>query len=133
MSEITAYVQGKPRPQGSKSLGRGGHMYDAAKGLQPWRKAVAEGVADAAPMCGWEWTEEEVAVTCRFIFKRPKKPSRSFPPRNDTDKLLRAVLDAITQSGVIWKDDDQATSVWGEKMFGDEDGVWILIARREVR
>lgn len=105
-------------------------MYDSAKGLKEWRHSVSEALVFAAENGGWLLEEGECWIDCEFIFERPKRPSRSYPPRNDTDKLLRAVCDAVTASGVVWVDDDQATRVVGEKHYGPVAGAYIRIGRR---
>ncbi len=60
------------------------------------------------------WTDVE--VVCR----RPKTPSRLYPSKGDTDSLIKAAWDVITQAGGWWDDDVQITEVSGRKRYADK-------------
>ncbi len=132
---ITVVVFGLPAPQGSKRhVGRGVLVESSAK-VRPWRlavKSVVEDViGDRPPLTG--------PLTVVLIFTLPKPASapkrrRTWPnKRPDLDKLIRAVFDAVTESGA-WLDDAQVVSIDAEKTYtGDPDalprpGVQITIA-----
>lgn len=77
-----------------------------------------------------------VEVTVTFYLKRPKahlnsrgelKPSAPsyVCKRPDLDKLVRAVLDGMTEAGV-WADDNQVSKVTAVKLYG-EPGAEIVV------
>lgn len=116
MTEIR--VEGVPRPQGSKKHVGGGRFIEASKYLPEWRKAV---IAAAKAAHAGEPMDGAITVTAEFIFPRPKalKDDQDAPPHTttvDSDKLARAVGDALTIAGVL-KDDSQIN-------------IWIIHKRR---
>ena len=138
---VTFFVPGVAAPQGSKRyLGRG-VMVESSKRLPGWRADV-RGTALARlpqPVSG------PVALVATFCFPRPKAHYRTgkyaellrpaapgaweHTNRPDVDKLLRAVLDALT--GVVWLDDSQVTRVFGAKRWcdpGEPPGAEIHVA-----
>ena len=124
-------VYGKPQPQGSakaffvKSLGRPVITSDNAK-LKPWRQqlsgtAESLGIAPAA-------REVPIAVMLDFYFEKPKAaPKRRRKPivKPDIDKLVRAVLDALT--GTLIGDDAQVVDIHARKHYGLPERVEIEI------
>jgi crossover junction endodeoxyribonuclease RusA len=109
---VVATVLGDPVQQGSKRAivnqhtGRAALVESAARRLKPWRRLVADALRLAADDAGVTCWDCPVAVRVAFTMAEPKRPK--FPGRPavkpDVDKLLRAVLDALTMSGVV-KDD----------------------------
>lgn len=85
----------------------------SSKKLGPWRDAVAV----AAREYGIRPTDAPVQLKMRFYFKRPKaaknRVHHAVPP--DTDKLCRAIFDALT--GVAYEDDSQVFQVTGSKHY----------------
>lgn len=132
------FVPGAPVPQGSKSYkgkNRAGRaiLVESAIGLHPWRERIAW----AAHEYGWRPADGPFAVDCEFVLPRPvRTPKSRTPPaikKPDGDKLLRAVLDALT--GVAWVDDSQVTDARARKRLAELDappGVYIAITRLEV-
>ncbi len=111
LCNLTVVAYGRPRPQGSKVRNRyGGVRDDNAEKLRPWRQSVAYAALQA--LDGRPRIEGPVAVDVCFTFDRPKSAPRSrrvWPitrSSGDLDKLLRAVLDAMTDAGA-WRDDSQ--------------------------
>lgn len=110
-------VAGIPVPQGSKSgwvLGKRAVIHDDnAKVLKPWRKRVTEAAQDAIG-ADWQPLVGPLRVGLIFGFARPKshpKTRRTWPTHNnDTDKLSRAVLDALTVAQA-WRDDGQVVAL----------------------
>lgn len=105
-------VEGVPRPQGSKRAVGGGRFIEASKYLPEWRKAVVGAAREAHE---GEALQGAVTVTAEFVFPRPKalKPHQEAPPHTsapDTDKLQRAVGDALTIAGAI--EDDAQIHTW---------------------
>jgi len=107
---ITIIVRGMPAPQGSKRFvgvrGGRGVLVESSKGVRPWRQdvvaAAVEAKNGAAPLDG--------PLRVRMVFTLPKpksapKTRRTYPDRRpDLDKLCRAVLDSLVQSGIIEDD-----------------------------
>lgn len=124
-------VEGVPRPQGSKKNVGGGRFIEASKYLPEWRKAVvgaAQEAHEGEPLQG------AVTVTAEFVFPRPKalKPHQDAPPHTsapDTDKLQRAVGDALTIAGVIG--DDAQIHIWQAQKrrarHGETPGAHITV------
>ncbi len=125
-------VSGLPVPQGSTRafIVKGRPIITStSKGLGSWRQLVA-GEAQrivSAPM------EGPVAVTLSFHLPRPKSAPKKkwiYPAkRPDLDKLVRAVLDAITH--VIVADDSQVVSLTATKDYGPP-GVLVQVDEIEV-
>ena len=141
MTAVDFWVPGVPVPKGSLRHVGGGRLIESAKGLADWRKAIA----DAA------WTyrlqrepfDGPVQVTLGFHLPRPQSHFKAndrnrdrkadaplFPAKKpDLDKLVRAVLDALTDSG-IWRDDSQAVSIAAAKVYADTriPGVQVIVS-----
>lgn len=71
-----------------------------------------------------------VEVKFLFLLPRLKTVLRTYPTgkfEGDIDKLVRAVLDAMT--GSVYEDDCQVVTLTGSKRYTDgEPGVWIYIS-----
>jgi len=127
-------VYGDPKPQGSKNgFIRGGRvvLVEASKDLGSWRSTIANQTGIEVRKQNWEkiGKEETAHVTILFYFVKPKTVKRIFHTvKPDLDKLIRAVLDAITQSKVVWEDDSQVISLFVAKEYGSEAKAVIEIA-----
>lgn len=136
---FTAY--GVPIPQGSAKafVGKGGRAHvtaDNAK-TKPWRQTVSTAAREAAQEQGAGRFEGPVQVVASFYFDRPGSVSekrRPYPTvKPDLDKLLRALLDALTDAG-IWKDDSQVIFVEVNKTYIsaesrlDRPGVTVAVS-----
>lgn len=115
-----------PVPQGSKSISRTGRMYEANKKLDPWRKRVAQHGREEMERTARPVLEGPVFLDIVFVFTRPKyhyrangalKPSapKWHTKKPDTDKLVRAIGDALT--GIVWKDDSQIARIMVSKVY----------------
>lgn len=92
MAEIfSLWVHGEPKPQGSKRHVGNGIMVEASAGLKMWRDTVTQYIAMFKRRTRFEG---HVTVSLEFVTKRDA----------DIDKLCRAILDALTQSGLILDD-----------------------------
>jgi Holliday junction resolvase RusA-like endonuclease len=129
---VTFTVLGPPQPQGSKTTGRThtGQPYlrESNRHLQPWRQAIAAAALEA--MNGHPALTGPLRLHALFIFTRPanhygtgrnaERLKPSAPPyvqtRPDTDKLLRAIGDAL--AGIVYRDDNQLVIVHAEKHYG---------------
>lgn len=116
---LDLFVAGRPAPQGSKRHVGKGVMIESSKAVGPWRTLLAWSAAQAhrtAPADG------ALVVTVEFVMPRPQRlPKRAPTPphtvKPDTDKLLRAVGDALT--GVVWRDDSQVVELHGVKRYAE--------------
>lgn len=128
---LMAVVIGKPAPQGSmRSVPVGGKagspqhvLTSMAKGLKPWRKAVAQSVRAAMnlPADGAHWPMTgPVSMDLTFTIHRPKYVPiirLGYPAvYPDVDKLARAVLDATMTAGAI-ADDGQVVRLTARKVY----------------
>lgn len=141
----TIRVYGIPAPKGSTRAyvvkGRA-ITTDASKTTRPWMFAVADAArqvyGSAAPTAG------PVAVALTFWMPRPKGHRNakgivkaSAPPfpvavrRDDLDKLIRCVLDALTL--IAWQDDAQVVLVRAEKLYeSDPQQRGVVISVEEI-
>ena len=138
MSAITFTVTGAAAPQGSKRHVGRGVMAESSKRLKPWRSDVRDAAfmaMDGDPLAG------PVAVAATFVYRRPAGHSLSdgislsaagkrapYPPkggRGDVDKLLRAVLDAMT--GIVYADDGQVVVLRGLRAWGPRDEAIVVV------
>lgn len=127
------FTPGTPRPQGSKRHVGNGRMIEMSKGLPEWRSALiitARSAHRGEPITG------PVTVHVVFVFPRAKalkdKPAPPHTSAPDTDKLCRAVGDALEQAGVLGND-SQITRWVAEKRRAAPDeqpGATIHVERR---
>lgn len=130
LQPIKFFVPGKPAPQGSKKHVGRGILVEASKELGPWRERVALAACDQTEKIIAK--PDEVGVTLRFILPRPAsapKTKRALASkRPDLDKLVRAILDAITN--VIVEDDSQVVCIGAFKRIadpGEQPGVQVEV------
>ena len=134
MSYIEFQVDGQPQPQGSKNgYLRGGRivLVESSKNLKPYRLSVAHSAQIAAKAKGWLVIDNIRPITVKIVFgmTRGKSVKRLHPTvKPDLDKLIRAVLDGITQSGVIWKDDAEVCKIVASKKYSDRPFTWIEVS-----
>jgi crossover junction endodeoxyribonuclease RusA len=118
-------VTGHPITQGSmRSVGKGRMLHSNPK-LDAWRREIAFSANKAHPdRKPWDGG---VALHASFVFKdgKDRKGWR------DTDKLARAVMDALT--GVTYADDSQVVLLVSEKVVEPlfTEGVTITVWRRK--
>lgn len=102
-------------------------MEMAGKPLMDWRSSLAENAKRACREQGWSLTEGPVSVSILFRLGSPRRPKHAEPAvRPDIDKLARAVLDAISDSGSVWRDDCQVVRMTCAKEYG-HPGVRVLV------
>jgi Holliday junction resolvase RusA-like endonuclease len=152
LQPLTITVVGKPQPQGSVKAfvptHKGGAPVRRPDGsivvnltsdnpaLKQWRDRVSDealraGALEPTPDVGFE-------VECTFFLERPKAHcgtgrnegivkdgAPAYPVvRPDADKLLRAILDALT--GRVWADDAQVVVATARKRYA---GSWRSFRR----
>lgn len=124
---------GIPAPQGSKRHVGNGILVEQSDSLPAWREQLIYDISKAGEGIVFK---DGIHVELVFKFPRPlghfnskgelkddsyKKPAPRFKTtRPDLDKLIRAVLDAITLSGVI-TDDSLCYSIEAQKVYCDLD------------
>jgi len=131
--KVAFEVINTPVPQGSMRAfvinGKPVITYSSKK-LSDWRLLVASMAKNHVSAA----IEGPVAITLRFRLVKPKsapKKKRIFADkRPDLDKLIRAVLDAIT--GVVIRDDSQVVAITATKDYGSTSGVSIEVDEIEV-
>ena len=134
MSEFPIIIPGECVPQGSKSVNRKtGHMFEANGRLKSWRKEA--GIALDQYIGTWfgAWTPYDGPLHVEVIFymKRGKTVTRELPSvKPDIDKLMRALNDMLTISGLI-KDDARITSYWALKRYDDNPRTVIHNIRED--
>jgi len=124
MGAVEFEVIGLPAAQGSKRHVGNGVMVESSKKVAPWRDSVAgaardiaERIGDSAPFDG----PLDLDVTFRFPMPASRKAavrSAGHAPKTtapDLDKLIRAVGDALTTSGLI-RDDARISTITAEKV-----------------
>jgi len=151
MSSVEFFVEGTPRPQGSKrGFVRGGRvvLVENSKYHKEWRKAVSEAAKEAMNPRSGEYSiprlEGPLTMTLQFFFTRPKAHFRtgkysdelkdSSPDDHtqtpDLDKLIRSVDDSLT--GIVFEDDSQVISLTSSKQWrdcrGQKPGVLVYVS-----
>lgn len=112
---MTFEVPGEPIPKGSWRLRNGRFVPDNAR-LRAWEQAVSLLSASRMRQMRWEPLTGPVRVTLRFGLERPATVKRERPcVKPDLDKLIRAVLDALT--GIAFRDDGQVTAITATKSY----------------
>lgn len=126
----------KPRPQGSKRHVGGGRMIEQSKHVKSYRAEIRREAA--AAMMGQATPSGPVRIAVTFWFKRPASHYRGKSgvlrddaprthahgmQRGDLDKLLRAVLDALT--GVAFHDDRQVVAIQALAIAGGRDATVV--------
>ena len=135
MMQIGVEVFGLPQPQGSVRafLPKGGNRpvltCDNAK-VKPWRQDVAALAAVAMHEKGQKILSRPRAVQVKvtFYFQKPKSSGKNIQfktTKPDLDKLLRALLDALT--GIAFEDDAQVVACHVYKAFGVPARTEILV------
>ena len=144
--QVTGEPKGQPRPRafarkmGSIHVAR---FYDSDV-ADAWKGAVMLAIIEAAKLHKWALTLGPVAVELRFAMPRPKshfgakglKPSApaAHVGKPDVDNTCKLILDQITRSGCVWRDDSQVVSLTVHKIWasGNESGCAVLISAEGI-
>lgn len=118
-------VDGQPIPQGSMKVINGHVIHSQGSALAAWRSAIAL----SAKSAGAKPHVEPVEIELVFTMARPRTVTRSEPSvAPDLDKLIRAVLDALT--AVAYRDDGQVTRITATKQYGERPGVSVKVGAK---
>jgi len=121
------FVHGRPIPQGSLKFINGHAIHVRANDLALWRADIANGARKARV----NKAVGAVEVSLVFTLTKPKTSKRKEPSTTpDIDKLIRAVLDGLTD--VAYEDDKQVTKVSAIKQYGETQGVQVRVVDREL-
>lgn len=127
-------VDGLPVPQGSKTVAKAGGkvwLRDAnASKLKPWRAKVA-----AAADVGHTF-DCPVEVFAVFYLPKPQRPKFWAPAvKPDTDKLVRALSDGLTDGGLL-SDDARVVDLHAYKRYASKKnpvGVRVIVVEATER
>ena len=129
MDHFPIVIPGTAIPQGSKSVTRTGVMYEANPKLREWRTHCAAVLTawTGTWFGAWEPYDGPLLVDVTFYLPKPKRPKFQLPAvKPDTDKLQRALGDAMTAAGVI-TDDARITTWHARKRYGEPGCEGITI------
>lgn len=143
-SEITFEVPGQPVPQPRARVSTRGGFARAYTPKDHAIHAYREAIRLIAVSTAWESgpVAGPVAVEIDCYFARPpshlgrggavKGSAPPWPTRADCDNLAKGILDAITDSGAFWADDDQVVELVARKAFArpGTPGRTIVTVRR---
>ena len=133
--KLSFTVEGEAKPQGSKrgfvtKTGKVAMVEMAGTALKSWRETIAVTARSEAAKQNWELTTEPVTVEAVFYMKKPQKPKFVLPGvRPDIDKLIRALLDGLTQAKTVYLDDSQVCRLQASKVYGEprvEIKIWKM-------
>ena len=126
---VNFFVEGTPVTQGSMRAVRGKVFHEKGPQLRAWRKAVSDAAVKAGAKPLVEHQAVRVAIT--FYLLRPKSVKRGYPTaKQDVDKLIRAVFDALSDSVIA--DDGQVVEVSAVKFYAEaKPGAQISVTLAE--
>jgi Holliday junction resolvase RusA-like endonuclease len=144
--EVLGEPKGQPRPRAfARKMGaiHVARFYDSDV-ADTWKRQVRLAIIQAAYEAEWTLTTDAVLVSMNFAMPRPKshmgvkglRPSapKSSGGKPDIDNLAKLVLDQITQTERVWRDDSQVVSLMAHKFWalGDKHGCWVSISTVEI-
>lgn len=136
---IVFEIIGTPRPQGSKRHVGGGIMVESSKHVKEWRSFARMCAVKAMQEAGCDPVAKPnvVKIDVQFAFDRPQSHRNAkglklnapvyHTSRPDADKLLRALLDSMTQ--IVFQDDSQVASIVVRKVYGVISGTFVRVER----
>lgn len=116
---ITITVHGSPAPQGSKTRGRNGGLFESSKKVAPWREAVRGETQRAMIGADMAAIDGPVLLDITFYLPRPKSiPKGQFYPVKypDLDKLQRSTFDGLSEGGAL-ANDSRVVDVHARKLY----------------
>lgn len=109
-------VAGHAAPKGSRTFHGKGRSSESSKRCKPWVEQVIYAARANRP--GGKTLEPPYSIALEFCMPEGKRPKYGWPSSDgDLDKLARAVLDGLTQGGLIL-DDRHVTELRCSKRFG---------------
>jgi Holliday junction resolvase RusA-like endonuclease len=109
--------------------GRFATVYTPAA-YRDWKDDAKDYIAGLAPQFTGIDREAEVTLSAEFV-ATPPKTTKLRRPKPDIDNFLKSLMDAITQSEVLWKDDSQVAELgrvrkrWATP--GEPPGIYVTL------
>ena len=140
--QVTGEPKGQPRPRAfARKMGavHVARFYDSDV-ADVWKFLVQVALLEMLKQNRWELTLEPVSVSITFAMPRPKshsgtkglKPSApvAHVGKPDVDNLAKLILDQITRSECVWRDDSQVVSLTVHKFWAvaNEQGCSVSIS-----
>jgi Holliday junction resolvase RusA-like endonuclease len=128
MAEVSLSVVGNPASQGSHAIMQGRIVQVNSKKHKAWRNAITQTALATLP-ADWQPIDEPCELIVNFYMPKPESVKRSLPTVSpDLDKLIRAVGDSLTDSGVV-VDDSRIVRISARKLYaiGIEPGATIEV------
>jgi Holliday junction resolvase RusA-like endonuclease len=128
MAEVSLSVVGDPASQGSHAIMQGRIVQVNSKKHKAWRNAITQTALATLP-ADWQPIDEPCELFVNFYMPKPASVKRSLPTVSpDLDKLIRAVGDSLTDSGVV-VDDSRIVRISARKLYaiGIEPGATIEV------
>jgi Holliday junction resolvase RusA-like endonuclease len=128
MAEVSLSITGNPASQGSHAIMYGRIVQVNSSKHKAWRKAIVQEAIATLPD-DWQPIDEPCELIVNFYLPKPKTVDRLLPSVSpDLDKLIRAVGDSLTDSGVV-TDDSRIVRISARKLYaeGIEPGATIKV------
>jgi Holliday junction resolvase RusA-like endonuclease len=128
MAEVSLSVTGDPASQGSHAIIHGRIVQVNSSKHKAWRKAIVQEAIATLPD-DWQPIDEPCELIVNFYLPKPKTVDRQLPSVSpDLDKLIRAVGDSLTDSGVVI-DDSRIVRISARKLYaeGIQPGATIQV------
>jgi Holliday junction resolvase RusA-like endonuclease len=128
MAEVSLSVTGDPASQGSHAIMHGRIVQVNSSKHKAWRKAIVQEAIATLPD-DWQPIDEPCELIVNFYLPKPKTVDRQMPSvAPDLDKLIRAVGDSLTDSGVVI-DDSRIVRISARKLYaeGIQPGATIQV------
>jgi Holliday junction resolvase RusA-like endonuclease len=128
MAEVSLSVVGDPASQGSHAIMQGRIVQVNSSKHKAWRNAITQTALATLPT-DWQPIDEPCELIVNFYLPKPASVKRSLPTVSpDLDKLIRAVGDSLTDSGVV-ADDSRIVRISARKLYaiGIEPGATIEV------
>jgi Holliday junction resolvase RusA-like endonuclease len=118
MAEVSLSVSGDPASQGSHAIMNGRIVQVNSSKHKGWRKAIVQEAIATLPD-DWQPIDEPCELIVNFYLPKPKTVDRQLPSVSpDLDKLIRAVGDSLTDSGVVI-DDSRIVRISARKLYAE--------------
>ena len=118
MAEVSLSVTGNPASQGSHAIMYGRIVQVNSSKHKAWRKAIVQEAIATLPD-DWQPIDEPCELIVNFYLPKPKTVDRHLPSVSpDLDKLIRAVGDSLTDSGVVI-DDSRIVRISARKLYAE--------------
>jgi Holliday junction resolvase RusA-like endonuclease len=118
MAEVSLSVTGDPASQGSHAIMHGRIVQVNSSKHKAWRRAIVQEAIATLPD-DWQPIDEPCELIVNFYLPKPKTVDRQLPSVSpDLDKLIRAVGDSLTDSGVVI-DDSRIVRISARKLYAE--------------